>query len=32
VTLYRLLCAHGMRHMEGEPIVPHSEPATVPHI
>jgi DNA-binding NtrC family response regulator len=32
VTLYRLLCAHGMRHMEGEPILPHAEPATVPHI
>jgi DNA-binding NtrC family response regulator len=32
VTLYRLLCAHGMRHMEGEPIVPHGEPASVPHI
>ncbi|MGF6239127.1 MULTISPECIES: sigma-54 dependent transcriptional regulator [Paraburkholderia] len=32
VTLYRLLCAHGMRHMEGEPIVPHAEPASVPHI
>ncbi|WP_144156854.1 sigma-54 dependent transcriptional regulator [Paraburkholderia sp. BCC1885] len=32
VTLYRLLCAHGMRHMEGEPIVPHGEQATVPHI
>jgi DNA-binding NtrC family response regulator len=32
VTLYRLLCAHGMRHMEGEPILPHGEPATMPHI
>jgi DNA-binding NtrC family response regulator len=32
VTLYRLLCAHGMRHMEGEPILPHAEPASVPHI
>jgi DNA-binding NtrC family response regulator len=32
VTLYRLLCAHGMRHMEGEHIVPHAEPASVPHI
>ena len=32
VTLYRLLCAHGMRHMEGEPIVPHGEPVSVPHI
>jgi DNA-binding NtrC family response regulator len=32
VTLYRLLCAHGMRHMEGEHIVPHGEPASVPHI
>jgi DNA-binding NtrC family response regulator len=32
VTLYRLLCAHGMRHMEGEHIVPHGEPSTVPHI
>ncbi|HEV3425674.1 MAG TPA: sigma-54 dependent transcriptional regulator [Paraburkholderia sp.] len=32
VTLYRLLCAHGMRHMEGEPIVQHAEPASVPHI
>src|SRR6201996_5807581 len=32
VTLYRLLCSHGMRHMEGEPIVPHGEPASVPHI
>jgi len=32
VTLYRLLCAHGMRHMEGEPVVPHGEPASVPHI
>ncbi|SDG63552.1 sigma-54 dependent transcriptional regulator [Paraburkholderia phenazinium] len=32
VTLYRLLCAHGMRHMEGEPIGAHAEPATMPHI
>jgi DNA-binding NtrC family response regulator len=32
VTLYRLLCAHGMRHMEGEHIVPHGEPTSVPHI
>ncbi|MGF6723710.1 DNA-binding NtrC family response regulator [Paraburkholderia sp. GAS41] len=32
VTLYRLLCAHGMRHMEGEPILPHAEPASMPHI
>jgi len=32
VTLYRLLYAHGMRHMEGEPILPHAEPASVPHI
>jgi DNA-binding NtrC family response regulator len=34
VTLYRLLCAHGMRHMEGEPLVtPHSDlPASVPHL
>jgi len=23
VTLYRLLCAHGMRHMESEPLAPH---------
>jgi DNA-binding NtrC family response regulator len=34
VTLYRLLCSHGMRHMEGEPLVtPHGElPASVPHL
>ncbi|RDK01208.1 sigma-54 dependent transcriptional regulator [Paraburkholderia lacunae] len=34
VTLYRLLCSHGMRHMEGEPLVtPHSDiPASVPHL
>jgi DNA-binding NtrC family response regulator len=31
VTLYRLLCAHGMRHMEGEGIAPHPEiPSTMP--
>ncbi len=24
VTLYRLLCAHGMRHMESEPLAPHT--------
>jgi DNA-binding NtrC family response regulator len=23
VTLYRLLCAHGMRHMESDPLAPH---------
>jgi DNA-binding NtrC family response regulator len=34
VTLYRLLCSHGMRHMEGEPLAtPHGElPASVPHL
>ena len=34
VTLYRLLCSHGMRHMEGEPLnTPHGElPASVPHL
>jgi nitrogen regulation protein NR(I) len=34
VTLYRLLCSHGMRHMEGEPMsTPHGElPASVPHL
>src|ERR1700733_666092 len=35
VTLYRLLCSHGMRHMEGEPLVtPHGVelPASVPHL
>ncbi|APA84206.1 sigma-54 dependent transcriptional regulator [Paraburkholderia sprentiae WSM5005] len=34
VTLYRLLCSHGMRHMEGEPMsAPHRElPASVQHL
>ncbi len=34
VTLYRLLCSHGMRHMEGEPlVVPHTNiPPTVHHL
>jgi DNA-binding NtrC family response regulator len=35
VTLYRLLCSHGMRHMEGEPLAaPHGGdlPASVPHL
>ena len=33
VTLYRLLCSHGMRHMESEPLAPHAEmPSTMPHL
>ncbi|MDE1183642.1 sigma-54 dependent transcriptional regulator [Paraburkholderia sp.] len=33
VTLYRLLCSHGMRHMENEPLAPHGDVASVvPHI
>jgi DNA-binding NtrC family response regulator len=32
VTLYRLLCSHGMRHMEGEPLAPPppEAPSSVP--
>ncbi|CAG4907079.1 sigma-54 dependent transcriptional regulator [Paraburkholderia saeva] len=33
VTLYRLLCSHGMRHIDGEPIASHPDlPATIPHL
>ncbi len=34
VTLYRLLCAHGMRHIEAEPLVQHSGDlqTPVPHL
>jgi len=33
VTLYRLLCSHGMRHMDGEPLSAHPDlPATIPHL
>ncbi|TDN68990.1 sigma-54 dependent transcriptional regulator [Paraburkholderia sp. BL10I2N1] len=33
VTLYRLLCSHGMRHMDGEPLTGHPDlPATIPHL
>ena len=34
VTLYRLLCSHGMRHMESEPLSSShgSLPASVPHL
>ncbi|MBN3767395.1 sigma-54 dependent transcriptional regulator [Burkholderia sp. Ac-20365] len=33
VTLYRLLCSHGMRHMETEPLAQPAEmPSTMPHL
>jgi DNA-binding NtrC family response regulator len=34
VTLYRLLCSHGMRHMESEPLAQHAAelPSTMPHL
>jgi DNA-binding NtrC family response regulator len=33
VTLYRLLCSHGMRHMESEQMTPHTElPPSVQHL
>ncbi|GAB7527448.1 sigma-54 dependent transcriptional regulator [Paraburkholderia sp. 2C] len=33
VTLYRLLCSHGMRHMESEQMTPHAElPPSVQHL
>jgi DNA-binding NtrC family response regulator len=33
VTLYRLLCSHGMRHMESEQMPPHAEmPPSVQHL
>jgi hypothetical protein len=28
-----LLCSHGMRHMDGEPLTGHPDlPATIPHL
>ncbi|SEA23010.1 sigma-54 dependent transcriptional regulator [Paraburkholderia sartisoli] len=33
VTLYRLLCSHGMRQIDGDPIAAHPDlPAGIPHL